>query len=295
MAKHAYLIMAHNQFYILEKLLRLIDDKRNDIFLHIDKKVSNFDFDYFRSIIKNSNIFFIKRYDIKWADISQTEATIALLEESKKKGVYKYYHLLSGADLPLKNQDEIHAFFDNNNKEYIHFCTNEHRIDSMYKYDFYWLFTKELRGGIKHKFFKMINLIIVALQFFFINRSKKDNINIRVGANWFSITDDLVSYLLNNKKWILTRYKNTISSDESFLQTIAYNSIKFRSHLSRQGVEDDNYLACLRYIDWKRGIPYVWTINDFNELINSNYLFARKFDINKDKSIINKIYDTLKS
>ena len=38
MKKHAYLIMAHNNPYILKKLLNLIDDKRNDIYLHIDKK-----------------------------------------------------------------------------------------------------------------------------------------------------------------------------------------------------------------------------------------------------------------
>ena len=37
MKKHAYLIMAHNNPYILKKLLNLIDDKRNDIYLHIDK------------------------------------------------------------------------------------------------------------------------------------------------------------------------------------------------------------------------------------------------------------------
>ena len=36
--KHAYLIMAHNEPYILEKLLKLIDYSDNDIFLHIDKK-----------------------------------------------------------------------------------------------------------------------------------------------------------------------------------------------------------------------------------------------------------------
>lgn len=44
--KHAYLIMAHNNFYILEKLLRLLDDSRNDIYVHIDKKVSEFDFEH---------------------------------------------------------------------------------------------------------------------------------------------------------------------------------------------------------------------------------------------------------
>ncbi len=40
MSKHAYLVMAHNDWSLLSKLLRCIDDPRNDIFIHIDKKAS---------------------------------------------------------------------------------------------------------------------------------------------------------------------------------------------------------------------------------------------------------------
>lgn len=36
--RHAYLIMAHNNWSILSKLLSLLDDDRNDLFLHIDAK-----------------------------------------------------------------------------------------------------------------------------------------------------------------------------------------------------------------------------------------------------------------
>ena len=49
----------------------------------------------------------------------------------------------------------------------------------------------------------------------------------------------------------------------------------------------------MRYIDWNRGNPYIWRNKDYDELINSEYLFARKFDYNKDKEIINRIYDFL--
>ena len=38
MKKHAMLIMAHNQFEILEKLLIMLDHERNDIYIHIDRK-----------------------------------------------------------------------------------------------------------------------------------------------------------------------------------------------------------------------------------------------------------------
>ena len=32
---HAYLIIAHDQFDLLESLLKCIDDERNDIYIHI--------------------------------------------------------------------------------------------------------------------------------------------------------------------------------------------------------------------------------------------------------------------
>ena len=36
--KHAYLIIAHNEPFVLQTLLSLIDDRNNDVFLHIDKR-----------------------------------------------------------------------------------------------------------------------------------------------------------------------------------------------------------------------------------------------------------------
>ena len=38
MEKHAFLIIAHKLDFTLSTLLSLLDDKRNDIFIHIDKK-----------------------------------------------------------------------------------------------------------------------------------------------------------------------------------------------------------------------------------------------------------------
>lgn len=38
--RHAYLIMAHNQWELLLELLKALDDSRNDIYLHIDRKAS---------------------------------------------------------------------------------------------------------------------------------------------------------------------------------------------------------------------------------------------------------------
>ena len=42
--RHAYLIMTHGNFEILKLQLEMLDDSRNDIYIHVDKKVKNFDF-----------------------------------------------------------------------------------------------------------------------------------------------------------------------------------------------------------------------------------------------------------
>ena len=46
-----------------------------------------------------------------------------------------------------------------------------------------------------------------------------------------------------------------------------------------------------RKIDWQRGRPYTWEKKDYQELINSEELFARKFDESIDKEIIDLIYE----
>lgn len=48
--KHAILIMAHNQFEILEKLMIQLDHQRNDLYIHIDRKSHGFEQSRFEHI-----------------------------------------------------------------------------------------------------------------------------------------------------------------------------------------------------------------------------------------------------
>ena len=63
--RHAYLLIAHNDFELLSNLVKTIDDRRNDIYIHIDKKVKTL------PIIdtQNSNVYILKnRIDARWGD-----------------------------------------------------------------------------------------------------------------------------------------------------------------------------------------------------------------------------------
>lgn len=295
MKKHAYLIIAHNEFYILERLIKLIDDERNDIYLHIDKKVKNFDFEFFEKIVKKSNIYFTPRINVSWGKDTQIKCELLMLKEAIREE-YDYYHLLSGVDLPLKNQNEIHSFFDScGHKDFVHFCyhheVNDHILDRV---KYHHLFLKNLRSSNKYKKFfsqKMHSVVLRLQKKFRLTRVKGDD-KFYYGANWFSITDKLAKYVVSKEKYILKKFKNTICADELFLQTVVCNS-KYYNNLYLY--DDDNYGQIMRCIDWKRGEPYTYRKNDYDELMNSNMLFARKFSVKNDKKIVDMIYNKVRS
>lgn len=293
MGKHAYLIMAHNEFYILKKLLLLIDDERNDIYIHIDKKVKNFNFNDYKKLLKKSNIYFIKRYDVRWGTNKQILCSLELLKSATIKK-YSYYHFISGVDLPIKNQDYIHHFFEQNDgKEFINFDSfNSISNFHLSRVKYYHFFVNYLRTNkeIINRFFAAIRFRLFKLQEKFgINRLKNANIEFRKGANWFSITHNCAIFLLSNKDK-LKYFKFSYCADELYIQTIIYNS-KFKSKLYKD--IDKNYTS-LRYTDWEKGNPYILTSEEYDIIMNSEMLFARKFSAKIDKAVIDKIYNIVK-
>lgn len=290
--KHAYLIMAHNNLYILEKLLFLLDDEKNDIYVHIDKKTKNFDFNKYKNIIKKSKICFINRIDVRWGDYTQIKCELELLKEAVKTP-HQYYHLLSGVDLPIKSQSEIHNFFDNTEKEFVHFRKHENSCDRIDRVNYYHLFYKNARSNSKLKvvFSRKLHSICLKIQQKINFNRVNDKTYFKDGANWFSITHNLALYVLSKETEIRKQYKYTFCADELFLQTLIFHS-EFYDNL--YSYEKDDYKSIKRVIDWKRGNPYTFKYSDFDELVSSDCFFARKFS-EKDKELIDKIYNYIRS
>lgn len=67
---HAYLIIAHNKFEQLKKLIKVLDDKRNDIFIHVDEKsFDKFCLDDIKKDLKYSEIYVIENpVNVIWGD-----------------------------------------------------------------------------------------------------------------------------------------------------------------------------------------------------------------------------------
>ena len=287
MKKQAILIMAHGSLNILNKLLELLDSKYFDIYIHIDTKSTIEEKDIYECIY--SKLYVYKRYDVKWADYSMIETELFLFEEAYNNN-YEYYHLISGVDLPLKSNKYIYELFYNNYpKEFIHYenlNVSEHKLNWI-KYYYIMDYVKE---NPKYRDSNMACMYKQKKDG--IDRLKGDKKELKTGANWVSITHELVGYILSEKEYIRDRFPFTRSSDEFFIQTLAYNS-KFKDNLYYDKF-DDNYSSCLRAIDWSRGSPYTWRTSDFEDLIKSDKIFARKFSEDVDSEIIDKIFNYVK-
>lgn len=139
---------------------------------------------------------------------------------------------------------------------------------------------------ILEKSVKLLEKLIISMQKVIkIDRTQNCDKKFYKGANWISITNEMAKYIIENEKFIKRFFYKSLCADEMFVQTIAMNSPY------RETIEDTS----LRLVDWKRGRPYIWRKQDFEEIINSKKLWARKFSEQVDEEIIEQIYDYILS
>jgi len=300
MDKHAFLIIAHNKPNQLRILLRTLDYPQNDIYLHIDRKADIESFELSKICVKAQLFIIEDRLSVSWGTNSLVNVELMLLEKSTET-YHSYYHLLSGVDLPLKNQSEIDKkFSDESATQGIQYIGFDYKNDFTKRVKYYHFFgkikmikfSKELRRI--QKIYNLLNMqidnISLSVQKIVgIDRLKNSDVKrVYKGSQWFSITHTFAEYIISKKAMIQKMARSSDCCDEIFLQTLIMNS-RFRDESFLSYKENSN----LRCIDWDRGGPYTFRITDFEQLISSGMYFARKFDIDFDKEIILKIVDYL--
>lgn len=291
--KHAYLITAHNKKAQLLTLLRLLDDSQNDLYLHIDKKAQGFDEAELSAAAPHCRMEFVPRLDARWGSEVFIDAIVSLVAQASREE-HAFYHLLSGVDLPLKTQREIHAFFDAHaGQEFVSFeretakpVVIERRIAHWHWQNPIQPFWKKLDRRLAPLFGSLQTLLRV-------NRIKNAPVVFQKGGVWFSITHALARYVVEMMPQYRAYYRASSCADEIWLQTLVANS-PFLERRAFMGW-DDELAATMRYVDWSGGgaSPRTLTSADYDMLLASGMLFARKFDQDKDESIIQRISETI--
>lgn len=279
--KHAYLIIAHNEWELLQTLINSIDDERNDIYVHIDAKVGEC------PILRTEKAGLIvlnDRVDVSWGDISVVEAEYRLFKAAAMTASYSYYHLLSGVDLPLKSQDYIHEFFDHNyGKEFIGFSTYDYSSELYIKARLWHVFPRDFKNKslVKHV---LRTVVLIVQKLLHVTRHRSTTM--KKGTQWVSVTDGFVRMLLASEEYVMKTFSHTFCPDEIYKQTLCWNS-EFKDRVYDYS---DEGASCMRAIGWRDGELIDWAAEDYGFLKDSPALFARKFN-SRDMEFIDKIVE----
>ena len=291
-SRHAYLIFAHEHPNQLASLLRLLDHPDNDIYLHLDPSASGFHHDTLRAQMRLGTLSIYSIQHCAWGGETLIDGILALLGEATKRDC-QYLHLLSGSDLPLRPQSQIHAFFEENpGLEYIDFdepvLSGAVLKDRLRTYHFFQN-SRETYPAIKN----LDCFLLSAQHKLGINRLKRADFRFQKGSLWFSITKEFALYSLANAEKYRPFFRFSKCGDELFFQTLLLNS-PFLPQKATNTYNDP--AASMRCIDWERGngtSPYVFRSEDYAEIMQSGMLFARKFDERVDSEIIRRIAQTV--
>lgn len=289
--RHAYLIMTHGSFPILEKQLRFLDSDNADFYVHVDAKAGEIDTDRFCSLPRRSRVTFIDRIDVRWGDFSQVEGELALLKASAAAG-YDYYHLLSGVDVPIKSRAYIEQYFaERAGTNFLKFQASEISEHDLARVKYYHPFQHmNIRSRALRKLLREASRLPQRLVGTDRTRSYP-GVVFQKGTNWFSLTDEAVHLVLSQEALIRRFCRSSCCADEIFVQTVIFGS-PLRHTLADHAFEND-FRSCCRYVDWSRGDPYTFTDGDLDELVfaGADYLFARKFDYAAHPGVVDRLFE----
>lgn len=313
---NAYLIICHKNPYQVIRLLEAIKSEKADIFIHVDKLMSDIDYKTILEYISKHNHIYLteKRWHGELDKRVLVDITLELIKNAKvkenTKKKYKYFILLSGQCYPIKPikyiENELEKIYpkpiidctpyDTNNWIYHKFNVNRVII----------FFRGWGDKNIKRKFYKILfKSFVKILQLFFItlritskNFMDKEKKEIYGGSAWWILPDDIIEFILKEYTEINNRYVNILLNDvwtpeEIFFQTVVMNGLfKKQIELNPKEMISQNCKTWAYFFDENKsfnGHPHIFTKEEFTKLVNNNFWFARKFDINVDSKILDMI------
>ena len=279
----AHLILVHKNSEQVARLIQALAHEQFDFYIHLDAKA---DFHEFEHLADLPRVMFIRqRHLVRWGSYSIVEATMQGVREILASGIaYDFINLLSGQDYPIKPAETIYRFFAQNagrsffayeaqGSEWWQHATN--RIEQYhtvyYQFRFQYVLESLLNTLLPKRRFPLPYVLYGGTY-----------------GTWWTMSNKCAHYLvdfLDQQPRLLRFSRFTWGSDEFLISTILLNSPL------KDTIVNDSY----RYIDWSGGgsNPKLLTVVDAPALSNSDRLFARKFDIDRDAAILDIIDRTL--
>lgn len=277
--KTAYLIIAHKGPAQVARLLRALAHPEVVCFIHLDRKTDAAPFAFIREMPQVQ--FCHTRHHVTWGGYSQTQVALDCMREilSHPAG-YDCINVLSGQGYPLQPASYIQdflsrhqgkSFIQTESADSVWWQKNAQRVERYHLTEF------PFPG--RYAVQKLLNAVLPRRRFPSFERLYGGPM-----SGWYTLSRAaakyVVDYVAANAR--LRRFARfTWGSDEVVIPTVLLNSPLASS------IINDN----LRYIDWSAGgpNPRILTQADAPKLLNSSCLWARKFDIEVDSTILDQL------
>lgn len=281
--KHAYLILSHNEFGVLDRLIRILDCEENDIFIHFDKKVRHLPIIHTK---KSKCVILKHRVSGCWGDVSLVDIELELMKAAYVKGAYDFYHIVSGVHYPLMTMSELHHLYEAERKCFFQpMISSEEEVEvKMRRCHFFSRLMMSFRfNSLGYKVGRFLWNLSLRLQNI-VNYKRNANTKFYKSSQWCSLTESAVEYLIAIEDQIRVRYSYTFCPDEYFVLSELMNS-----PLKEQIGYKDNLLKQ----EWVSTHPKVYKMEDYDSLMASGCFYARKFTSDSIE-LLDKIYDAIK-
>jgi len=286
--KIAYVILAYKYPEQLSRLINILRSERSAFFVHIDKKV---DISGFRSALGSGadDIVFLRRENSSWGSVGSVKAVLNGIRQVLDSSIkFDYIYVMSGQHYPIKTIQFIEEFFGKDtDKSHIQ-CMKlpdgcwgkEGGMDRISRYHPMFLRNRHL--------FKITQLCLRYLNFVLPPKTFPPYIKTYYGGEFmFGFNRYTAKYIMTfteNHPDFIDFFKYVICADEIFFQTLLMNS------------DDEKVLSNivntnLTYVDWSGPPPNpaILKRGDFDKLLSTDKLFARKFDTTVDSKILDII------
>jgi hypothetical protein len=273
--KIAYLIRAHYAPAQLGRLVDRLDSENAAFFIHISARTSGGTHSKMQQAVgERANVQWVERVATYYAGFSLVQSTIVGLQAIAAAEPTSHTVILSGQDYPARPTPEIEQFFQQQpGKSFVeHFALpvadkwpGEH-------------------GGldrIRYRYFERINYKTRTLRLPILRRRFPPGLQPYGGGAWCALSHDAVRYItsfVDQKPDVVRFFRHVKIPDEIFMHTVLLNS-----PLRDTVVGDD-----VHYIDWSHGGAHPKTLGteDYDRIVESGKLFARKFDVRYDSTIL---------
>jgi len=277
--KIANIILVHKNPEQVNRLVKNLEHPDIYNYIHIDRKVEGEPF-LDTTLVKNT--FFIKnRVKVTWGGYSILGATFSSMQEILRTNPdITHINVMSGQDYLIKPVEHLVSLVHNQpDSEFIEFESIERNWEANAKINKYH-FSEWPYPGV-YTFQRFFNFLVGPRKFPY-------KMDVMEGPNWMMLTRKACEYIMdfNRKNPNFYRYFRFVwVPEEVYIQTLIYNS-PFQSKVVK-----DNF----RYIDWseRKAHPKNLLTSDYQAMVDSGKIMARKFDIFLDSKIIDLLDQNL--